>query len=824
MEHKINFRHDFYGNEFESMGLNDFVQALKSGKNSYYEHTGSEDEIACIYFDYDEYVSEEKWNKMNEQSDEHDLKYVYEEYENRIINNIKKYLPNKNNEYAQTRCHRFYTKANEYKFSLRLNFYNLHGAKSELKKMVEYIVSKHPEYKGGILDTGVYDNNKKIRCCNTAKPNESKPLELVKGTIAQTLIQYWKFNNKCEYLLWEEFAELNNIVMPDDVDTDNESVFTTDTQSFDVEIVKKETSDMNDIEKKLYVLQNCFQQGQYNKWFKIGCILRSICKYEEGLKYFVNASSIEPFNTEKEKQNTINVFSKIKPNSKYSMKSLDIMCENENNALYEEICITVVNGGDNEAAQIIYNEIKNKFVYSAGKFWYKLNNKWYNNEKEVKAIVKNYILNRNLVKSRENDKGKVSYQLYSSFNNHAKNILDVLCGKCIEYKDDKFSDKFIKTTKNKICFNNGVLNFETKEFKPWEQSQDVFTTIIIDYDYNPNRNESDISDVLNNVFISIFGDDHKRALHFFVRGITGNIQDKAWGLFLGSRNCGKGVNECLFKNTFEDYITSISSDLFINKGKNTGDDLKLWGWIQDVEASRLCFIQESKTDETDKYLKLDGVMFKKISSGGDKIQNRKNFQDPINSYIQTTFMLNANDIPPFTVNDCMETCSTFSSAKQFKSEEFINEKIANNASETELSLYFKRDDEIKDKCKKMEWRQALVHIMLDNFNQSPVKSVNIFKEGDDCDDAISKILKDFIVSKNKGDKVKNSELKKWCLDNNINMSKKLKPVLKQFGCEEYKIKSERGMKGLILNEVLSTTEVVEKKEENDYLYNTNNNL
>jgi hypothetical protein len=48
--------------------------------------------------------------------------------------------------------------------------------------------------------------------------------------------------------------------------------------------------------------------------------------------------------------------------------------------------------------------------------------------------------------------------------------------------------------------------------------------------------------------------------------------------------------------------------------------------------------------------------------------------------------------------------------------------------------------------------------------------------------------------------VPNDELKAWAFNNNINLSKKLKPILKQFGCVEYKVKSERGLRGLILTD------------------------
>lgn len=796
----IHFRHNWKGNDYKTMEYNDFINALSDGKD-YYEHTGGKDELVCFYFDFDEYINEETWNVMNEESDSIDFMYRYEEYEKAIIDNILNCLPKENNNFAVMRNHRIVK--DKYKFSLRLNFYELVGKKSDFKKMVDYMKKDVPQ-----LDSGVYDPNRKMRCVFTAKPETmDKPLELVKGTPEQTLIQYFKGNDNYTTFNWDDFVSINDVditqlnkknEMKLEGDTDTESIMS----DIDIQIIKKNIENMDDIEKKLNILAPCFQQGRYNDWFKIACILRSICSYEQGLNYFVNASFIYPFDTKEEKENTIKVYSKIRKNDKFTLKTLDIMCQKENQTLYEELCATVVSGGDNEAGNIIYNELKDVFVYSSGKYWYKLNNKWYNDEKEVKMIVKNYILNRGLVTASENDKGKKTYRLYSSCNNHAKNILDVLCGKCIEKKDDKFSEKFISTTKNKICFNNGVLNLETKEFKCWEQSQDVYTTVIIDYDYNPERNETAINEVITKIFVNIFGDDYKRALHFFSRAITGNIQDKSWGMFIGSRNCGKGVNECLFKNTFMDYIGSISSDLFIYKGKNSGDDLKLWGWIQDVEAKRLCFIQESKLDDGDNHLKLDGVMIKKVSSGGDPIQNRKNFQDPINSYIQTTFMFNANDIPPFTKGsgDCMETCSSFSSAKQFKSKEFMEERIANGACETEMSLYYERDDEIKDKCKSMEWRQALIQIIIDNYKNTAVKSVNKFKEEDDCDDVIGKILKSFKITKDEKDKVSNNDLKTWSHNNSIHLSKKLKPILKQFGCQEYKIKSERGLRGLTMTD------------------------
>lgn len=614
MEHKINFRHSFYGNEFESMGLNDFVQALESGKNSYYEHTGSEDEIACIYFDYDEYVSEEKWNKMNEQSDEHDLTYVYEEYENRFINNIKKYLPNENNEFAQMRNHRFSTTSNKYKFSLRLNFYNLAGTKSELKKMAKYIVSKHPEYEGGLLDTGVYDNNRKMRCYNTAKPYESKPLELVKGTIAQTIIQYWKFNNKCECLLWEEFAELNNIVMPDDVDTDNESVFTTDTQSYDVEIVKKETSDMNDIDLQLSILKHCFQQGQYKKWMKVGCILKKNLPYEEALEYFLSHSYVAPFDNEKTKQDNIKQFNNW-DNEKngYNKNSLMKLCKEENRDLtlmlfpYENFNGYLKDPTDCcEMVDKLKLTIKNITAYD-GINWYSLNdiNLWvvadpeYNITREIlRYLDYNYnYLNKQFIEADEDEREKLTdkisilmgfrKQVCNSCNitNKIKKqlsslILDTDFGKKLDAKVDVWA------------FENGVLNLKTGKFRKGFRSDDYLTRHL-DYKYN-NVVDNDKLNYLKEQFKKVLNYDDEH-LNYFMSiigaSLTGN-SDKLKQIYFGVDGCD-GIGNNGKTNTFSIFTKIFNIYVYkTNKTLLEEDNTKLHKQMVKTKGMRIVWADE----------------------------------------------------------------------------------------------------------------------------------------------------------------------------------------------------------------------------------------
>ena len=110
----VKFRNNWKGNDFETMEFNDFVNALNNGKD-FYEYTGGKDDLACFYFDIDEYISAEAWKVMNDESDSFDFLYRYEEYENDMISNILNYLPAENNNYAVMRNHRIVN--GKYKFS-----------------------------------------------------------------------------------------------------------------------------------------------------------------------------------------------------------------------------------------------------------------------------------------------------------------------------------------------------------------------------------------------------------------------------------------------------------------------------------------------------------------------------------------------------------------------------------------------------------------------------------------------------------------------------------------------------------------------------------
>lgn len=463
---------------------------------------------------------------------------------------------------------------------------------------------------------------------------------------------------------------------------------------------------------------------------------------------------------------------------------------------------------DKEASDYLFDRLNNKLVYCDGVLYYKNGNYWISNKTELENVLLVLVLHSDIYK--QDKKGE--YVAYAQNVSSAKRIVEAIVARAYEKKDDSFYSKFHTSMKGKLCFNNGVFDFPTKTFTLWEDlKEEVFATFGITYDYSPIRNELVIQEVKEKVFKAIFEADHEQALSSFSRGMAGHYTDKNWIMFQGNRDCGKGVLDGFFKSTFQNYTTSLSNDNFLYE-RNSGESeaSKKWGWAMALEFARICFTQESKTDNTNKNLKLDGTKIKGIASGGDNMKGRQLYENTRNFMVEALLVMCGNDFPPVSPADAMETCITLSSIKQFKSESFIQERKEDNASQFELSCYVVADPTIKDKCSSPEWRTALMHILSDFYSSTSVKRVNHFAEDSNEANPISKILNDFELTTNEKDKVSNEDLKEWSLEHNISLAK-MKQILKSFKCKDYKSGSKRGLSGLLKKLVESKEESKEEK-------------
>jgi len=626
------------------------------------------------------------------------------------------------------------------------------------------------------------------------------------GSVAEYKVKGGNWNTDMSDELFYLLKNKNEKKMKSNTIATTQSMTTTEIEmTTEVEI---DTTDMDDLDKKMYLIRNRFGEGQNGKYCKVMYALKNTRGYANGFsaqKYTMLYGSDAK---KREFGSYWNSLKKTDEDKQITLASLDTWCREDNLELFnkwfpDKRSLDNYVENDREASDyLLANDLNGICVYSQGNSFIKKDIVWTNDKATFDAVGMNITQRSNLLKIKINSKGEEIITPYCANNSQANAVWKTSSNTLMCNADEKFAEKFRSSTKGLLCFKNGVLDFKTGLFTPWIDNPDVYTTNTIKYDYDEIHNEQNIQKVYD-FFCSVFGDQTHDFLHYLGRAIAGHIEDKRWGLFIGSRNCGKGVVEKLLRDTFEEYIASISSSCLKSKGKMGGDDLKNLGWVQDIEHKRFCFLQECDVEDT----KLNGALIKTIASGGDAIQNRRNHQDPKYSYLQTTFFMCANLIPPFAkgTEDCMNEAITFTSQNEYVSQDDIDKKRAEGVNPERLALLKVGNPNIKEWfVEEPEMKQALIDLLLRHYKDCKVPKINKFKEDDTTEDIANLILSHFKYAPGEygnPNVVENKVLKAWCATYGVNYAQQLKPHLLNQGGKETNMKlngkSIRGIKNIV---------------------------
>lgn len=397
------------------------------------------------------------------------------------------------------------------------------------------------------------------------------------------------------------------------------------------------------------------------------------------------------------------------------------------------ICLT-----DKDAANYLFDILKNKLKsYDNGKRLFFLhNNIWKHDKSIIESHLLDFILNSNIYTTNTN--GKIVP--YAQNIKKAKNILEALINKIkVSNIDETIYNKFHTTTKGRICFLDGFLDFRDKKFYTWKEIEDLkieyYSTVQIDRyykDYFDNVETSeeckkDIDEIKKDIFENLYGDKINIALHFLSRALAGHYEDKRWATYLGNRNCGKGVEFDLLHAGFGKYVNSfeLGNILFNRKTEGTEniDCSKKLYWLIELEFVRLAVSQE--TPDPKSGLKANSRMIKKMSGGGDYWDAKKNYDtENTKLMLDTTFYIKGNNSLSCDVNDCNENRLDFNSVVQFKTISEINQMILEKRDENEMKRYKVANPNIKNKCKSIEWMNAIVYIIYCNYKTTCVEVIN----------------------------------------------------------------------------------------------------
>ena len=159
-----------------------------------------------LYFDIDHKIEKEEYDEsVANIIEEKGLKYLEESLYG--ATNVK---PNIS---IATSHSKTYTETHG-KYSIRYFVSNIKSNKKSIQQFVQKLnkiiinmrvdnIGDYIEVENGkLFDEGIYDSNRKMRCINTSKPNENRPLVLKTGTIENTIITDF-YDTECVELQFE---------------------------------------------------------------------------------------------------------------------------------------------------------------------------------------------------------------------------------------------------------------------------------------------------------------------------------------------------------------------------------------------------------------------------------------------------------------------------------------------------------------------------------------------------------------------------------------------------------------------------------------------
>ena len=352
--------------------------------------------------------------------------------------------------------------------------------------------------------------------------------------------------------------------------------------------------------------------------------------------------------------NQLNDFTKTE-NVKWTMKDHEI-------GLYDDILeleaddsySTVQDDFNSMSLKLIEDIFKDKLYKCNNLVYLKTHEKWIINQEEIKRQIIKQLTTLRLYIDYKTDKPPI---IINKLNQYKELVEFIYIN--IKTKNNLL-DEIFNNTLNKIYFNNGFYCSKQNKFI---KTNDFNTLIRIEKEYIDIETSESEKIIYDKILYPIFTIDKKRDdyqvrldllnnfLHNISRAIFGYIQDKIWYSLEGLRDCGKGVICDLLKAVFNDYIVNTNSENFLYSKSDCKDIAKMNSFLLDFQFTRLVICNEISIGK-DSYI--DGNKIKKLISGGDYIQARKNYQDETNFRVQSSLLMCANDMPRINPSDCKE--------------------------------------------------------------------------------------------------------------------------------------------------------------------------
>lgn len=283
----------------------------------------------------------------------------------------------------------------------------------------------------------------------------------------------------------------------------------------------------------------------------------------------------------------------------------------------------------------------------------------------------------------------------------------------------------IDITKSKGCllFNDGWYDmFDKKFYDGFEECREKFFTRRIDRKFNPIRNSQLEDEIRKILFVNPLNNVKVGELYSNLLALAiGGIVMKVWPMIIGNPNCGKTLITLLLKYCFGGYVGEFNLNALKFNPRDGNDEAKKLAWVSDLIPCRICISNEARMDGKP----LDGNQMKSLSSGGDSVMLRTNFEDQRSVFLMAMFFSFMNDICP--IQPCDKALKDRLLFLPF-TKSFVN-KQQSECNEYEMEA----DPLLKEKIKRGDWINAFFWIIMDSFNNGEMleKPEDVVRESDE---------------------------------------------------------------------------------------------
>jgi P4 family phage/plasmid primase-like protien len=216
------------------------------------------------------------------------------------------------------------------------------------------------------------------------------------------------------------------------------------------------------------------------------------------------------------------------------------------------------------------------------------------------------------------------------------------------FYDKDITDK-MDSNRELLGFNNGVIDFNTNQFRLGLPQDYITKTTGIDYiDYSEMdeipKNIKNIMDEINTFMIQLFPnkDLNRYMWEHLASCLIGNCINQTFNIYCGSGSNGKSILCDLMSLTLGSYKGILPINVVTDKRVQTGSSSPEIAQLKDI---RYAVMQEPSKDARIN----DGIL--KELTGGDTLQARSLYSEPISFVPQFNLVVCTNTLPEIMSND-----------------------------------------------------------------------------------------------------------------------------------------------------------------------------